>query len=382
MVPARTMSKPTRHKCQKCGREFRVPAELKRHLNRKTPCAPILDAAAIASAPEQSGQHQCHFCGRTFTQKSHLTRHKTKACKISPGGPNGPNGMEMLFQHIQSRNAIGLEEYTARLHEIEAKLSQLMVQAKAVQDASVAARAVEDRRLAASGGGAGNAGSAEAATAPGHEGVQSASRLTINGDNARVLQMDVRVIQTVITPSQSRFGHEDVSHIGKGDVLGMLREVAPDPSSLTADSSAALVKSVCDQLITHAAMLIYSDPEHSYNITCYLPKASWTQAMTHGHDGWTLKPVSIVFPPMVRKAINLIFDKQPIAGMDFTGNASAYTTILRYIQEHESELTSGSGGAIMRPILLRNADLMQKVRHEIEQRGALPEPTIAEMADE
>lgn len=95
---------------------------------------------------------------------------------------------------------------------------------------------------------------------------------------------------------------------------------------------------MCDQMITHAAM-------------------------THGSNGWM--PVNIVFPPMVRRAINLLFDNQPMASVHFTEDSSAYRTIMEYLSKHEGELSQNSG-SIMRLILLRNANLMQKVRLELE----------------
>lgn len=236
--------------------------------------------------------------------------------------------MEILYQQVQARESNSeaqLDEYRKRLLEMETKMSRL---------------------LAAQQG------------AP--------NILTINGDNARVLQMDVKVIHG----APAVFGDEDVSHIGTGDVLRILQAVAPHAGTdftQHGPADTALVKNVSDQLITHAAMLVFSDPERPHNITCYLPRAHGRQAMTHGRNGWALMPVNIVFPPMVRRAINLLFDHQPIAGVDFEGRASAYRTILSYISEHESELSANSDST-MRPILVRNEGLIRKTRAVIEQR--------------
>lgn len=119
-----------------------------------------------------------------------------------------------------------------------------------------------------------------------------------------------------------------VRHLNTTDALNILREVAPQPLTTAGE---ALVKSMCDQMITHAAMLIYSDPSHSHNLTCYLSKSNSSQAMTHGSNGWMLMPVNIVFPPMVRRAINLLFDNQPMASVHFTEDSSAYRTIMEYL---------------------------------------------------
>jgi hypothetical protein len=197
------------------------------------------------------------------------------------------------------------------------------------------------------------------------------------------MQMNVSVIQAVAGDKpRSRFGEEDISHLGTTDVLRIFRTVAPQPgtaieSPLT-PTGELLVKNLCDQLITHAAMLIYSDPEHPHNLTGYLPRASATQAMTHGRNGWALVPVNIIFPPMVRRAIGLLFEHQPISGVNFTESSRAYHTMMEYLRGHEVELSSMSGGN-MKPILLRNADLMQKVRLEIEHGANASEPNIADL---
>ena len=54
--------------CEKCKKKFKSNFELKRHLNRKTPCT--------------SQKLQCFLCEKIFSSRSSLSRHRKK-CKIS-----------------------------------------------------------------------------------------------------------------------------------------------------------------------------------------------------------------------------------------------------------------------------------------------------------
>lgn len=59
--------------CDKCGKEFQFPSNLKIHQQRKTPCQPNADTP--------DGKHICAHCGRGFAYKSGLYRHVNHMCK-------------------------------------------------------------------------------------------------------------------------------------------------------------------------------------------------------------------------------------------------------------------------------------------------------------
>ena len=96
--------------CVRCGKEFRAPALLKRHLERKTPCEPIIDATKNGIS--------CRFCGKAFASRPSMSRHIRQYCKIA----NSDEGMEKLFDHTLQRQ---LAEQNAKLAEQSAQIMKL-----------------------------------------------------------------------------------------------------------------------------------------------------------------------------------------------------------------------------------------------------------------
>jgi DNA-directed RNA polymerase subunit RPC12/RpoP len=96
--------------CIRCGKEFRAPALLKRHLERKTPCEPIIDATGKDIA--------CRYCGKAFASRPSMSRHVRQYCKIA----NSDEGMEKLLDHTLQRQ---LTEQNAQLAEQSAQLMKL-----------------------------------------------------------------------------------------------------------------------------------------------------------------------------------------------------------------------------------------------------------------
>jgi hypothetical protein len=196
--------------------------------------------------------------------------------------------------------------------------------------------------------------------------VNGSMGVTINGDNARVLQMDVKVMASA-APQQNLFGAEDVSHINRGSIYDVFMKVAPRALPQSTVDDPAMLKHLCGQLVTRAAMLIYSDPDHPENITCYLPKMTSSHAMTYGEHGWTLQPVSIVVSPMMRASIDLLFDHQPVAGREGCPDKEfsldrklAFKRLLEYIEQNEERIAMDADDTL-RPVLVGNADLLRRV---------------------
>jgi len=328
------MDSPLDRTCPKCSKAFRVPSELGRHLARKRPCKPVVDDQ-LPALQVVAQQYVCHFCNRAFQQAGHVKRHQRTSCPIAPGGKNGTGGMELLYQHVEATHQTRIEEQERRIQALEALVAR--------QQASMNSNAFTF--AGASGGD---------------------MPITINGDHAQVLHMDVKVYNT----SPNSFGQEEVGHVQQGDMYKVFEEVAPrgpiDPTG-----SEAMLNHFCRQLITKAAMMIYSDPEHPENITCYLPKKTDSSAMTFGEHGWTLQPVNIVFPPMIQKSVNLLFARQPVPGVGGCPEA-AYTPLkqatfgqlLKYIGRNEDRLVLAADSTL-RPILVRNHELRRSIQQAI-----------------
>jgi hypothetical protein len=87
--------------CKTCGKKFTAPCRLARHLERKTPCAPVL------GAPPQIGRpNVCIRCGRGFANTSGLAQHKRTHCRVAAdcateaAALNGRQDFEMLRADI------------------------------------------------------------------------------------------------------------------------------------------------------------------------------------------------------------------------------------------------------------------------------------------
>lgn len=87
--------------CAQCGKVFKSPAHHRRHLARKTPCAPILEAAdhppELLEDPDLD-RKKCRFCGRIFSFYTVMRRHVRQNCKIAPNAKNGgaPTAAQIL----------------------------------------------------------------------------------------------------------------------------------------------------------------------------------------------------------------------------------------------------------------------------------------------
>ena len=100
--------------CPKCGKGFRAPALLRRHLERKTPCDPIIEPAGADNA--------CRYCGKVFASRPSMNRHVRQYCKIA----NSEEGMEKLFEHTLQRQLAEQKQATAALQAQMAELTRLL----------------------------------------------------------------------------------------------------------------------------------------------------------------------------------------------------------------------------------------------------------------
>ena len=60
---------PSQYKCGSCGKAFHNNSDLKRHLNRKTPC--------------NNRSYTCEYCHWRFSSKSNLYRHIEKVPTVA-----------------------------------------------------------------------------------------------------------------------------------------------------------------------------------------------------------------------------------------------------------------------------------------------------------
>ena len=111
------MNQIAQRTCTICGKEFPYPRDLKRHRERKTPCAPII-AKEDLSELDQKKAHRCCYCGRAFTTATAMYRHVRQRCKIA----NSEEGMEKLFEHTLQ------QQVAAQSAKVDALQAQLVTQ--------------------------------------------------------------------------------------------------------------------------------------------------------------------------------------------------------------------------------------------------------------
>lgn len=312
--------------CDKCRAIFPNPSKLKRHLLRKTPCQPIVNAVDI-EVSDIDKKFQCRFCMRRFASSSSVNKHIRMSCKIA----RNPDGMELLFRHTLERERERrerAEERTRlaeeRVSELEAQLGQLKV-----GSADLALKRTEE---------------AASPSAP-------TFNITAHAPGGVVVHQHIELQQQI-----NVFGGENISHIGHSQIKELLDQ--------TLTSTVADVSQKALEALLKTAMLIYSDPDHPENVTCYLPNKKWGEAMVHvqrnGGWQWEIQPCQLVLPPMTSAALDVLFVKQPFE------DADRYGDVLKALRANEKAYLAGQA---LRPVLVKNKDLLQQMLGSLPRRA-------------
>jgi hypothetical protein len=247
--------------------------------------------------------YTCHFCGQAFTVLGNRTRHIRTSCRIAPNVKNGETGIARLYEHTVQKQ---IDELKAQNDETQTLLRQLLAQS-------------------------GASGSSATATSGG---------TAIQGDHAQVDNSKNITINV--------FGKEGVDHITPERVKALLDESLQAPAIPTAADTAVL----------ETALLVYSDPDHPENLTCYMPNKKFEGVLVHATKGWEVLPADLVLPPMAQKSIDLLFRKQPAE--------REYAPLLKELQQHEARFAAGRN---LRPLLERNKGLLGQVLEGLPQAG-------------
>jgi ribonuclease D len=129
--------------CEKCGKVFPYPRDLRKHQERKTPCSLIVDESEL-SATELQKKYDCDLCGRKFSSQSSASRHIRQRCKATNLEDEGS-----LHIDDPPRRTMTMEAMQAMLEKQQAMLERLVARAElpgVIMDAKVDGRAAMSER--------------------------------------------------------------------------------------------------------------------------------------------------------------------------------------------------------------------------------------------
>ena len=172
----------------------------------------------------------------------------------------------------------------------------------------------------------------------------------------------------VVTTMINVFGKENLGRVTKPKIFSILKSLGE------VGSAGENLRTICDRAILQTAMIIFSDPEHPEDITCYIPNKKGESALVHGERGWEVQPVSLVISPMASQAVEALFKYQPVPEGDMPQQDVKWVMgecgrILRYLADHEGSLVNEPMRGELRGILIRNKDLLAQVLARLPMAG-------------
>lgn len=301
-----------KHVCAKCGAKFDFPSKLRRHMERKTPCAPIIDAEDM-TAEYRARKYNCRFCGRRFRTQTACLNHVQNSCKII----KTPGGMDILYEHTRRKCEIEHEKRMAA----ESKLNTL------------------ERQL-----------------------------LEMTTSNPAAMQPQIHInvgnLEIHNTINVNIFGEEDTSHIGRKQVRILLDEALkrmasfnPTHSNDSEKPPQEAIQRAAVEALTDAARMIYNDPNHPENITCYMRHQEDSYALVHvskdGEPSWEIRPCDRVTRPMTKQVVDLLFRNQPF------DRPEPYEIIMVELRDKEDNYYAEQ---TLRPVLTENKKLLEAIK--------------------
>ena len=305
--------------CAKCKKTFKALSWLKRHEQRKTPCVPTLERQ---DAPDHdTPKNRCKHCNRDYSSKKTLNEHIRLACKVAVRNTTVADNTNPGAGAASQSDGKAMTDLVAKLVDM-------------LDTQNVRMLALIEQKL--------QIPTARPNTAAISTTVETVAvtNTTLAAGEVGLMQCDYNNIATDKRITFNIFGKESLTHATDARIKTILDD------SL---SSTASIPAAAQMAVTKTAMLIYSDPDHPENLTCYLPNKKTNDALVHTAQGWEIQPISIVIATIGQVTIDHIFAKQPHE------NADHYTLIMRELMKNEQSYISDS---LIRPILVRNRSLL------------------------
>ena len=116
--------------CDRCGYNFTTIANLRKHLNKKNTCEPILKDIAVAELKDKykviKGCYKCENCGKEFKTSSGKCKHKKK-CLVNP---------VIIEKKTISKLETELDKEVSKRKELEKQVEQLILEKTQLQEAN------------------------------------------------------------------------------------------------------------------------------------------------------------------------------------------------------------------------------------------------------
>ena len=116
--------------CDRCGYNFTTIANLRKHLNKKNTCKPLLKDIPVAELKEKykvkKGCYKCENCGKEFKTSSGKCKHKKK-CLINP---------VIIEKKTISKLETELDKEVSKRKELEKQVEQLILEKTQLQEAN------------------------------------------------------------------------------------------------------------------------------------------------------------------------------------------------------------------------------------------------------
>ena len=116
--------------CDRCGYNFTTIANLRKHLNKKNTCEPILKDISIEELKEKykvkKGCYKCENCGKEFKTSSGKCKHKKK-CLVNP---------VIIEKKTISKLETELDKEVSKRKELEKQVEQLILEKTQLQEAN------------------------------------------------------------------------------------------------------------------------------------------------------------------------------------------------------------------------------------------------------
>lgn len=239
------------YKCKKCGKKFENKTQYTRHLKRKTPCDPIIEA-------NLKNPLTCRYCGRTYVNKNNLKRHVSISCKVY-------KNHDILADHLKKKEEAKLMRRRERRVENE-KFKQQEAEIKDLRYQLLELKGMVTNNRGNSNSNYGN--------------VNNIS--VINNDNS---VNDNRTYNINVRPQVVAFNYTAMT-----DLITRILEDKSNTSDFESDIKSLMLQNKPDRIIKEVMRNFHDNPNipEGQNILCRTSGPHRGKIISFQEDGWVL----------------------------------------------------------------------------------------------